>query len=456
MRGISKPEGKEAFSILVVDDEPGIRDFLQRALSKIYGVVEVANSAEQAEELRHEYYFDLLIIDICLPGCSGVEWLKTIAQGDCQSDVIFMTAFSNLENAIEALRLGATDFILKPFRLEEMTASVERCMERRRLERENFVLRRQVDQIYSFEGMIGKSPKIQEMCQLIKRIAPTPSVVLVAGETGTGKELVANAIHQESGRTGPFVPINCGAVAPELLESEFFGHKKGAFTGASETREGLFSYAEAGTLFLDEIGEMPLTLQAKLLRVLEEKSIRPIGGEREMPINVRIIAATNLDLEEAVEKGEFRKDLFFRLNVLNIQIPPLRERKQDIVPLVEYYSSKLSKHLGVEAIPFSHSDIQIMEDYNWPGNVRELKNMVERCLLLGRLPVELFSMTELSTAEQQGYPDVWSLAEVEKDHIIKLIQKMDGNKSKAAQVLGISRKTLDRKLHAWEHDNENV
>ncbi len=456
MRGLKKANGKKAFSILVVDDEPGIQEFLQRALSKTYGLVEIASSAEKAEVLRSDYHFDLLIIDICLPGRSGVDWLKSIATENCQSDVIFMTAFSNIENAIEALRLGAFDFILKPFRLEEMMASVGRCMERRRLERENFVLRRQVNQIYSFEGMIGKSAQVQEMCQLIKRIAPTPSVILIEGESGTGKELVANAIHKESGRTGPFVPINCGAIAPELIESEFFGHKKGAFTGANEVREGLFSYAEGGTLFLDEIGEMPLSMQAKLLRVLEEHSIRPIGSEREMPVNVRVLAASNQNLEKQVKNGQFREDLFYRLNVLIMRVAPLRERKQDIASLVQYYSKLLAEQLALPEIPFSHDDFKKLETYDWPGNVRELKNTVERCLLLGRFPVDISISDNDGDNEETGYPDNWSLTMVEKDHIIKLLNHMNGNKSKAAKTLGISRKTLDRKIHAWEDSSTDA
>lgn len=277
MAEATKQTGKEACSILIVDDEPGIQEFLQRALSKIYDLVEVAGSVDEAEELRTKHHFDLLIIDVCMPGTSGVEWLKSLAEQNAQSDVIFMTAYTDIDNAIEALRIGAFDFIQKPFRLEEMTLSVTRCLKRRRLERENFVLRRQVDRLYSFEGMIGNSPQVQEMCQLINRVAPTPSVILIEGESGTGKELVANAIHKESKRTGPFVPVNCSAISPELLESEFFGHKKGAFTGAEHSHDGLFSYADGGTLFLDEIAEMPLQMQAKFLRVLEEGHIRPIG-----------------------------------------------------------------------------------------------------------------------------------------------------------------------------------
>lgn len=452
MRKIEKLEGKKAFSILIVDDEPGIQEFLKRALSKIYGLVEVASSAEEAELLRTENHFDLLIIDICLPGQSGVEWLKSIADQNCHADIIFMTAFSNIDNAIDALRIGAFDFILKPFRLEEMTASVERCLDRRRLERENFVLRRQVDELYSFEGMIGCSSLIQELCQLIKRVAPTPSLVLIEGETGTGKELVANAIHKESKRAGSFVPVNCGAIAPELIESEFFGHKKGAFTGADQAREGLFSYADGGTLFLDEIGEMPLAMQAKFLRVLEEKCIRPIGTEREMPIDVRVVAATNRDLKQSVAEGKFREDLYYRLNVMILQVPPLRDRKQDIVTLVHHYSSELSRHLSLPEIPFSHDDLQQLEQYDWPGNVRELKNFVERCLLLGRLPKEMLVLNNSANNNLAGYPCTWSLEEVEREHIIKILENANGNKTKASKLLGIARKTLDRKFQLWNLD----
>ncbi|HEY5717129.1 MAG TPA: sigma-54 dependent transcriptional regulator, partial [Motiliproteus sp.] len=319
-----KATARQALSVLVVDDEPGIRDFLQRALSKEYGLVEAAASAEEAETIRSRCHFDLIISDICLPGSSGVEWLTGVAAQGVRSDVIFMTAFADLDKAIEALRAGASDFILKPFRLEQMLTAVRRCMERRQLARENFVLRRQVDAHYAMQGMVGDSPVIQEIGELIARVAPTPSVVLIEGESGTGKELVANAIHRSSRRAGPFVPVNCGAIAPELIESELFGHLKGSFTGAQQTRDGLFSYADGGTLFLDEIGEMPLLMQAKLLRVLEERQIRPVGGEREIPVNVRVVAATNRNLEQEVAKGNFREDLFYRLNVLRIQVPPLR------------------------------------------------------------------------------------------------------------------------------------
>ncbi|MEH6469784.1 MAG: sigma-54 dependent transcriptional regulator [Halopseudomonas sp.] len=444
-------QGRQNLSVLIVDDEPGIREFLQRALAKEYSLVEAVGSAEEAEALRSRCHFDLLIVDICLPGNSGVDWLTEVASHGLQSDVIFMTAFADLDKAIEALRIGASDFILKPFRLEQMTTAVKRCMEQRQLRRENFVLKRQVDALYSMEGMVGNSPEIKSLCQLISRVAPTPSVVLVEGESGTGKELVANAMHRLSSRKGPFVPINCGAIAPELIESELFGHVKGAFTGAQQARDGLFCYADGGTLFLDEIGEMPLLMQSKLLRVLEEGRIRPVGSERDIPINVRLVAATNRDLEHEVQLGNFRQDLFYRLNVLRLRVPPLRERSQDINLLVQHFSEQLAKKLGLPAIPYSHDDLRLMENYDWPGNIRELKNLIERCLLLGHLPAEALQPDDPDAVSSggQGYPRDWDLDRVEKDHILRVLDESEGNKTQAARQLGIARKTLDRKLHSW-------
>ncbi len=447
----SASQGRQTLSILIVDDEPGIYEFLQRALSKVYSLVDVAASAEEAEQLRSRCHYDLLIVDICLPGLSGVDWLKQLAEQGCPFNVIFMTAYADMDMAIDALRVGASDFILKPFRLEQMVSAVGRCMKRLQMARENFVLKRQVDAIYSQEGMIGNSPAMKQICNLINRVAPTPSVVLIEGESGTGKELVANAVHRLSGRGGPFVPVNCGAIAPELIESELFGHLKGAFTGAQQAREGLFSFADGGTLFLDEIGEMPQQLQAKLLRVLEEQRIRPVGCEREIPINVRVVAATNRDLEEEVRAGNFREDLFYRLNVLRLRVPSLRERREDIALLLHHFSSHLAAQLGLPAIPFSHEDLYLLQRYDWPGNVRELKNLVERCLLLGQLPHEELSRDKGcdDCPEDSGYPDSWTLEQVEKDHILKVLAANEGNKTQAAKQLGFARKTIDRKLQAW-------
>ncbi len=442
-------DGKTTFSILVVDDEPGIRDFLQRSLTKTYSHVEIASSAEEAEVLRSKIHFDLFVVDICLPGLSGVDWLKSIVEQDWQSDVIFMTAFADVDKAIDALRMGASDFVLKPFRLEQMASSVRRCVEKRRLMRENFVLKRRIDNLYSAEGMIGNSDLFTNLRQMISRIAPSPSVVLIEGETGTGKELVASAIHKESGRKGPFVPVNCSAISPELIESELFGHLKGAFTGAQKARDGLFSYADGGTLFLDEISEMPLMMQAKLLRALEEKTIRPVGSERETPVDVRIVAATNRNLEAEKDLGNFRADLFYRLNVVKLSIPALRERREDIMPLVQHFSHMLAAQLGMMTIPFDQQDFYEMELYSWPGNVRELKNLIERCFLLGAFPKDLLANRPSEKRDDVGYSPRWDLEAVEKDHICKVLELVEGNKTKAAEMLGVSRKTLTRKLQLW-------
>lgn len=445
-------------SVLVVDDEPGMRQFLEKALSKHFGLVEAAGSIEQAEALRQRCHFDLMILDVKLPGRSGIEWHEALKDPNRHSDVIFMTAYAELDTAIQALRVGAADFILKPFRLEQMMNAVMRVLKRRQLARENFLLKREVQQfLEADQPMIGSSPSMQRLEGVLQRVAPTPSAVLIEGESGTGKDLVARALHQQSGREGPYVPVNCGAIAPDLLEAELFGHTKGAFTGANKARDGLFSYASGGTLFLDEIGELPLGMQAKLLRALEEKAIRPVGSEQEVKVDVRILAATNRKLGEEVKEGRFREDLYFRLNVLTLTLPPLRERSEDIPQLAHYFSRKLSQELGLEAIPFSHDDLRAMQGYSWSGNIRELKNFIERCILLGRLPLEDLDKTLAPTEANTGagYPSCWPLDEVEKKHILQVLDACDLNKSAAARQLGIARKTLDRKLAGWDKASDS-
>ncbi len=453
-------------SVLVVDDEPGIRDFLQRALSKRYGLVEVAEDAETAQELCQRCHFDLLIVDIRLPGRSGLECIQELRASGGAMDVIFITAYADVEGTIAALRAGASDFVLKPFRLEQILTAVERCFDRRRLTRENTALRRQVDnfvdRLYGTAGMVGRSQPMRDVNEIIKRVAPTSTSVLIEGETGTGKELAARAIHRFSGQRGPFVPVNCVAISSDLFESELFGHTKGAFTGAHQAREGLFSFASGGILFLDEISEMPLALQAKLLRVLESRRIRAVGSDRELAVDARILTATNRNLAEQVKAGRFREDLYYRLNVVTIRMPSLRERTEDIPELLEFLNKTMAQELGVSPMSFTQEDMSRLRQNPWPGNVRELRNLVERSLLLGRLPWDALAggSTPASpqggpTAEATGFPADWTMEQVEIKHMLRVLGTTAGNKSEAARRLGVSRKTLERKLRSHANTTES-
>jgi DNA-binding NtrC family response regulator len=437
-------------SVLIVDDEVGILSFLKKGLEPRFGLVEIAENADHADELRRRCHFDLIISDIRLPGRSGVQWVSELRESDSNTAVIFMTAHADLQTAIEALRAGAADFILKPFRMEQMLAAVERCTDRQRIQRENYVLRRQVDQMFDGAGMIGSCDQIQSVCSIIKRVAPMPTTVLIEGESGTGKELAARAIHEWSGRGGSFVPVNCGGMTGELLESELFGHVKGAFTGAAQARDGLFTYANGGTLFLDEIGEMPHSMQTHLLRVLEERTVRPVGSNREVPIDVRVIAATNRDLGREVEQGRFREDLYYRLNVLTIRMPALRERIGDLDELARYFGRTLASELGVEVPQIGEAELSRLRGYHWPGNVRELKNVIERCLLLNTLPSACLGGSVALDDGDTSDDDAMSLDAVERRHILRVLEQEGGNKSAAARLLGVSRKTLERKCQAWE------
>jgi len=435
-------------SVLIVDDEQGIRNFLQKGLEKTFGLVEIAENVEEAEELRRRCNFDLIISDIRLPGKSGVDWVTELREQGSTTSVIFITAHASMETAIEALRIGANDFIMKPFRMDQMMASIEACLSRQQIQRENIELKRQVDQLYD-SGMIGDCETMKSVCEVLQQVAPMPTTVLIGGESGTGKELAARALHSWSERKGSFVPVNCGAISEELMESEFFGHTKGAFTGAQNTREGLFTYANNGTLFLDEIGEMPMSMQVHLLRVLEDRVIRPVGSNRQTPIDVRIIAASNRDLEKQVEKGNFRQDLFYRLNVVNVKLPPLRERLDDLPSLVQHFSTMLASDLGVSPPIVTGDDLFHLRDYDWPGNIRELKNVIERSILLKQSPTKCISGKYESSDNEQSSSNSIRLDEVEKNHILKVLEMEEGNKSSAARILGVSRKTLERKVKAW-------
>ncbi len=438
---------RQQFSILVVDDEPGMVSFLQRALTQRYGKVDSGNSVEAAAPLLRRQLYDLIILDISLPGISGIDWLHELRHEGYAGDVVLITAYADLDTAIDALRGGAADFLLKPFSVAQMLNSVERCFERSRLRRENFVLRREIEErSTAVDGVICQSSLMLSICDRLRRIPPTPATVLINGESGTGKEVAARALHRMSPRVGgPFAPVNCAAISAELIESELFGHVKGAYTGAQQSREGLFYYARGGTLFLDEISELPLAAQAKLLRALEERRIRPVGSEQEIAVDVRVIAATNRDLKAEVAAQRFRPDLYYRLQVLEVTLPPLGERVDDIPLLVDHFMGQLAPALGVPPLALDPRTLARLADYDWPGNVRELRNLVERSLILGWFdigPEPEIGVTATPASDE-------TLAAVEKRHILAVLAACDGNKSEAGRRLGISRKTMDRKCQAW-------
>lgn len=472
----NKASQYQAFSVLVVDDEVGMQTILNKALNKWFSKVDCVGSIEDAEALRIANHYDLIVLDINLPGRSGIDWDEAFNDPDKKADVIFMTGYADLDTAISALKLGASDFILKPFNLGQMLQAVQRCMDKRLALRHQYALQHDFNR-YITTDIVGGSEKTKQLKQLMTQFAPSRASVLIEGESGTGKELVARGVHEASMRNGPFVPINCGAIAPELLESELFGHNAGAFTGAKKSREGLFRVASGGTLFLDEIGEMPLAMQSALLRVLEQRTIRPVGSEKEVSVDVRVVAATNRNLQQEVNNGNFRQDLFYRLNVLKIEVPPLRKRKADLIELVPFFTKMLSSELGMPDPQWAHEDILALNEYDWPGNIRELKNLIERCILLGKPPAhywreihgetfkpsvtmtvsngtELIELTS-SNPQQQGYPNDWDLKEVEKAHIQQLVDYHSGNKSAAARDLGVARKTLERKFKEWENEESS-
>ena len=433
-------------SILIVDDEPGMRHFLVRTLGPRCKRIEEAADTEEASRKLDAHHFDVVILDNIMPGKNGVDWLAEQRAIGFYADAILMTAFADLDTAIQALRAGAVDFVLKPFRSNQILNAVARCLDRIRLQRENFVLRYELkatsDHILLRDRLIGTSRAIGEVRDTIARVAPLPTSVLLTGESGTGKEVAARSLHTLSDRSAkPFVPVNCAAIPPDMIETELFGHVKGAFTGAESSREGLFTHAQGGTLFLDEIGEMPLATQSKLLRVIEDRRVRPVGAEREVPVDLRFVFATNADLQKDVERGRFRADLFYRINVMQLHLPPLRDRGDDVQELAVLFMHKLSQQLGMPPVGIDAPVRAALARYAWPGNVRELRNLIERSLILGRFPDD-FRGGPVRSAEPAG----GTLEEIERRHILSVLEETGGNRDEAARRLGISRKTIDRKF----------
>ncbi len=439
-------------AVLVVDDEPGMLHFIGKTLAPRLGQVEVAASAEEAETLLQKHRFDLVILDIALPGKSGIQLLREMrAQGE-RCEVVLITAFADLDTAIEALRAGASDFLLKPFRVTQLLNAVQQGLERARLQRENWVLKRALSQrTPPADGLVGRSIVVKGLQAALQRVAAVDSTVLLTGESGTGKELAALALHRLSPHAGAlFVPVNCATVSPALIEAELFGHAGEAGGG----RDGLFVYAQGGTLFLDEVAEMPLPLQATLLRVLETRRIRPVGSEQEIAVDVRIVAASNRPLRAEVDAGRFRKDLYYRLQVVELTLPPLRAHKEDIPDLVAHFIATLAPQLGVARFEVSADEQRFLAEYDWPGNVRELRNLIERSLILGALNVSaLYQGLARSRAVAPATATVadspTDLHAMEKRHILAVLESVAGDKTRAAQLLGLSRRTLERRCAEW-------
>ncbi|MDZ4843472.1 MAG: sigma-54 dependent transcriptional regulator [Hyphomicrobium aestuarii] len=436
-------------SILIVDDEPGMRNFMARTIGPRCLRLEQASDAEEASRKLDNQYFDVVILDNIMPGKTGVQWLAEQRSLGFFSNVILITAYADLETAIQALKAGAADFLLKPFRSNQILNAVSRCLERVKLQRENVVLRHELkarrENALLRDKLVGSSLAISRVRETIARVAPLPTSVLITGQSGSGKEVAAQSLHAMSDRSErPFVSVNCAAIPHDMIESELFGHLKGAFTGAAASREGLFMHARGGTLFLDEIGEMPLAMQSKLLRVIEDRRVRPVGSERETPVDLRFIFATNADLKKDVEQGRFRADLFYRINVIQIELPPLKDRDDDVQELASLFMSRLSTMLGMPPVPIDVAARAEMASYVWPGNVRELRNHIERTVILGKFTNDLNSRNIAS-----GEPGATTLEEVERRHIMAVLQDTDGNREEAARRLGISRKTIDRKCLSW-------
>jgi two-component system response regulator PilR (NtrC family) len=438
--------------LLIVDDESSLADFLALLFQGEGYDVTTAGSVDEARKSMERASFDLILCDILMPDGNGLDLLRDIKAGGAGGpQVIMMTAYTSTKSAIEAMKLGAADYVSKPFDVEELKIVAQKALERAELADENIYLRRELEQKYTFNNIIGKSGRMQAIFSLIERIARTTSTVLIHGESGTGKELIARAIHFASPRsTRRFLSINCGAMPENLLESELFGHERGAFTGAVRDKKGLFQESDRGTLFLDEIGEMTPTMQVKLLRALQEKVVRKVGGTEEESVDVRIITATNQDLEARLHTGDFREDLYYRINVLPIHLPPLRQRREDIPLLVEFFLQKYCATMDLPPRQISIEAMHIVEGYDWPGNVRELENLIERVLALSHndtittrdLPVHLLTNRrtnpDLVQLPEGGLDLEAYLESIRTQLMIQALERTDGVQTQAAEILGMS------------------
>jgi DNA-binding NtrC family response regulator len=442
-------------NLLIVDDERSIREACREVAQSLGFTALVADSAEHAYRLLEMQSVDVVLLDLRLPGAGGLEALRRIKGQRPEAIVIVVTGYGTVQSAVQAMKHGAYDYVTKPFSVDELKNLLERTAGHLKLKTENRMLREKVKSKQGFGGIVGRAPEMEKLYRIIAKAANSVHPVLILGESGTGKEMVARSIHYSGPfRDKPFIPVDCGSLVPTLMESELFGYVKGAFTGANQTKDGLLAIAEGGTVFLDEVGELPVDLQAKLLRAIQEKEIRPVGSTRRISINVRILAATNRDLEQAVMQGTFRRDLYFRLNVLSLRIPALRERRQDIPLLIAHFLDRMSRESGQEKL-LSDEALKAMLSYDWPGNVRELENCLERTYAFTSgpmihttdLPREIARLPMTETGGNgNGHRGIVPMAELERQTILNAIAELNGDKLQAARLLGIGKTTLYRKL----------
>jgi two-component system, NtrC family, response regulator AtoC len=436
--------------ILVVDDEQNIRRMLNRVLSSEGFIVkEAINGLEALKRLEEEDY-SLVLLDLKMPGLNGIETLKKIRELDINLPIIMISAYGSISEAVEAMKLGALDYLIKPFDIEELKIIVERAIKQYELRVENIYYREEEEKRFNFDEIIGKSKTIKRVLEMVKSVSVTPATVLITGESGTGKELIARAIHKNSpGNKNPFVVVNCVAFSSHLLESELFGHEKGAFTGAISKRIGRFEMAKGGTIFLDEIGEVDPVIQTKLLRFLQEKEFERVGSSKSIKVDVRILSATNLDLKKKAEDNNFRQDLYYRLNVFNIEVPPLRERKEDIPLLVEHFIHKYDKILNKKVEEISPQAMELLLNYDYPGNIRELENILERSMIMAKN--NIMDETYFAFINKENFSEKkGTLKEAEKELIIKYLIQNKSNRTKTAELLGISRRSLQNKIKEYQ------
>ncbi len=445
---------REKQSILIVEDETKLRRVIELQLADEGFLTRAAPDAEAGLQLLGKERFDIVLTDFKLPGMSGLEFLQAVKRVNATIPVIIMTAFGTVESAVEAMKAGASDFILKPFSLAELVLVIRKELATHELREENRTLREELGRRYEYKNIVARSTKMQAVLALVERVAPTNSTVLIGGESGVGKDLIARAIHEHSHRAGgPFVKINSTAIPENLLESELFGYEKGAFSGATTTKPGKFELADKGTLFLDEIGDVPPAIQVKLLRVLQEREFERLGGTRTLKVDVRLIAATNRDLRAALEDGTFREDLYYRLNVVAIDVPPLRDHKEDIPALANFFLEKFARESGTPARTLTPQALKLLMDFHWPGNVRELENIIERAVTLSEGPTLDAADIHLDidppravAGASAALPEGVSLEQWEDEMIREALRRANGNKSQAARALGLSRNALRYRL----------